>query len=488
MPELDWSKAPIHREFRDDWTTPEILLEGSLASGKTTVALDKEIEATQRYPGIQILVFRWTEDAVSTKLRVEWEKILSIRGLEATWDAKQKCYDFPNGSKVFMFGLKAVSQVEMFNKIRGLSVSRLCGDQVEECREIVAGELRGRLRPDLVATMRGIKFPFQLTFVANPSDTHFWLSEEFPVGDKIKGRRLISLSIFDNPFLPPETIEGLVRAWPEDHPCHLTMIQGKRGPQFMGPPVFRGLYDKEKHWRTLELRHDMPILESFEVGTENPTWVYGQAMYDGGIAVMGGLRGEKMMLEEFVQLVKGYRLKWFPPNLDVKTCVAPMGENLKATGNRYTLLDVLRKKLDIRPTLRGTGNAPDVRLAMIDNLGTYLKKYRADGLPMLGVNKDEDKFLVCDRDGAKQVPFVHYAFEAGFVWDENDVSVANKVIRKALEDDQFANAMHCIENIELNFLAGQKSPSEKALKRQKLLHQFDWMSSEDNGGEMQWGV
>src|SRR5882672_5420707 len=146
---------PIHEAIKADWKTPEILIEGSLGCAKTTVFLDKEIDALLKWPGIPILLFRWSQDAVDTKLRPAFEELLSIREVKSTWDEKKKRYVLDNGSMAYLFGLKSVSAIEQYNKIRGLGVSRIGGDQVEEAAQQVAAELRGRLRPDLTATMLG---------------------------------------------------------------------------------------------------------------------------------------------------------------------------------------------------------------------------------------------------------------------------------------------------------------------------------------------
>ncbi len=463
MAELDWTGMPTHQAIKADWTTPELLIEGSLGCAKTTVALDKEIDALLRWPGIPILMFRWTEDAVSTKLKTAFEEILAIRGLNPTWDAKQKLYQFENGSRAFMFGLKSVSAVEMFNKIRGLGVSRIMGDQIEEMEQAVAGELRGRLRPDLTATVSGRKYPFQLTFVANPSDSDFWLSREFPADNHIKGRKLFSLSVFDNPHLPQETVDGLMRAFPSDHPKNRTMVLGQRGPAVYGVPVFENLYRKDLHWaKPLQIRTDMPILESFEFGKHNPCWVFGQAMHAGGLAVHGGVLALGMVLEDFVPIVEQYRKDWYPKGVPVKTCAAPMGEKLQQAGARYTALDVLRKKAGIIAKWRDNGNAPDVRLAMIENLSSYMRKRNARGEESFAVSTDESRFIITGRaEDTRLSPFVHHACEGGYVWDPHFVSVSNKEVKQPREDDKFANAMHCLENIELNFCAGLRTAEER---------------------------
>lgn len=482
---LAWSN-PTHLAFLGDSDTPEILLEGSLGCGKTTAALDKEIDALLKWPGIPILLFRWTEDAVTTKLKPAFDELLSLRGVSADWDAKQKIYTFENGSRAWMFGLKAVSQIELFNKIRGLGVCRIMGDQVEEMDRTVAGELRGRLRPDLTATLKGLRFPFQLTFVANPSDQDFWLSKEFPIDNRVKGRRLYSLSVFDNPFLPKETIDSLLRQYPPDHPKHLTMVLGQRGPNIDGDPIFEGLYRKELHWRPILLRPSTPILEAFFFGTHNPTWIFGQKQYGDGLALLGGIRGEGLMLEDFLTVVDSYRKDWYPPNAPVQTCVAPMGDQ-QSTQPRFTGLNVLRKRLNVTPLSRANGNAADVRAAMVELIATFLRRRNVNGQEAFGVNNDPAKFLIANSDGPRESAFLHHACEAGAVWDKHFVSVGNKEVRRLHEDDKFANAMHAVEDICLNFLAGRLTDEEQAAKRAQQRQQHG-PSSPPLTGEAAWAV
>jgi hypothetical protein len=291
MPELDWTGMEIHLAIKRDVKMPERLIEGSLGCAKTTLGLDCEIDALIKHPGIPVLLFRWTEDAVTTKLRVAFEELCHIRGIEHSWDSKEKRYTLPNGSTAYAFGLKANSLVEEFNKIRGIGVSRIFGDQVEEVRPSVAAELRGRLRPNLAATLRNERYPMQLTFVANPSDYEFWLSKEFPESNSIKGRKMYSISIFDNKHLPQESIDSMLRQYAPDHPKYLTLVMGRRGPNVTGVPVYEGLYDKSLHWRPMAYDPRTPILESFEFGKHTPTWVCAQALRSGGLAIIGGMIG-----------------------------------------------------------------------------------------------------------------------------------------------------------------------------------------------------
>ena len=482
MADLDWADMPKHIAIKNDWKTNEILIEGSLNCGKTTLGLDKEIDALLKWPGIPILLFRWSEDAVETKLRPAFQELLRIRGLTAHWDAKPKRFVFPNGSMAYLFGLKSVSIIEQYNKIRGLGVSRIFGDQIEEMAPQVAGELRGRLRPDLTATLSGRRFPFQLTFVANPEDYDFWLSKEFPEDNHVKGRRLYSLSVMDNKHLPRESVESLLRQYPPEHPKHLTMVLGRRGPNIIGVPVFEGLYDKALHHVPVEPLARMPFLESFEVGKHNPCWVMAQQTYTGGLHAIGGVRAQEMALEDFLPIVKELRAAWTWPGAKIRTCTSPMGDKEAAISVRYTAMALLREA-GFRPTYWDTGNAADVRLALIESIAGYLRRRGPNGVESFAVNNDPAKWLSVSRDDVKEMAFMHIALEAGYVWDKHFVSVSNKEVRQPIEDDKFANAMHCLENIVLNFCAGQMS--QQARDRRVSTGRQKARTSQEAGGA--WG-
>lgn len=456
---LDWSNMPIHQSFKSDWSTPEILLEGSLGCAKSTAGLDKETDALLKWPGIPILLSRWTEESVSTKLQTAFEEILNIRNLDADWDSKAKLYRFPNGSIAHMFGLKAASEIELFSKLRSLGVSRIFVDQAEEVRRAVAEELRARLRPDLTATMKGIKYPFQLTFVANPSDDSFWLSREFPTDNHIKGRKLYSLSVFDNPHLPQETVDGLLRTFPEEHPKHQTMVLGKRGLNISGEAIYDQLYVRALHARPLTIRANAPLLEAFHCGTHNPAWVVAQRTYHGGLMLLGGIMGRGLTLEDFLPLVGRCREEWFP-DAEVLTTTGPLGETYQTARDRYTLMSVLRQ-WGVTPRWREYANAPDVQLAMIEIIGGLMRRRTAGREEAFGIESTPGKWFEASLDGVRLKPFLSFGFEGGYVWSDHTVSVSNATVRQPRNDDWYFNGMRCVENIVLNFCASSPTESDR---------------------------
>jgi hypothetical protein len=454
----------VHAEILQD-TTPELDVEGSLSCGKTTACLWKELDALVDYPGIWSLITRWTDDSVRTLLRPAFEQLARIRGIGLWWDDKHNYYNLENGSRCFAFGLRTQSQdpEQRYGKIRGLPVSRIYVDQAEQLPADIASELRARLRPDLEAKLRGADYPRQLTFSPNPTNDDHWLAKQFPITNTIKNRRYYAISLFQNRHnLPADFIESMLTEYPPEHPKHLTVILGQRGLNVVGDPVYDTLFDRRLHsHRPIAPREELPLLEAFEVGTHNPVWIACQRTYHGGLVALGGLLGKRLVLEEFLPLVKSYRAEWFPRTRGLKACTAPMGESVRTAGQRYTLLSVLRAA-GIEPVWLDAANAPDVQLAMIEHIAGLLKRRTIGREEAFGINADKSRWLLATPDGSiREVPFLAFAFEGGYVWSPHLVSINNKEVRQPFNDDEYANAMRALEHVVANFCAQHRSDAEQ---------------------------
>ncbi len=219
-----------HQEFLED-TTPEIDLEGALASGKTIVALWKELKFLLAFPGIWTFITRWSEDDVHTLLRPEFERLLRLREIDWAWNSKEKAYEFPNHSRCFAFGLRTseIDPIRRYGKIRGLPVSRIYVDQAEQLPDDFPLELRRRLRPNIEARVRGEHYPTQLTFTPNPTDNFHWLAREFPETNPEPSRKYYALSLLDNAHnLPEAMVRQAMLDCPPTHPRYRATILGRR--------------------------------------------------------------------------------------------------------------------------------------------------------------------------------------------------------------------------------------------------------------------
>ncbi len=457
----------VHQEILLD-ETREICAEGARNSGKTTVALWKVRQSLKDHPGIWWFIFRYSDGDTQSKLRPAFEKICEQfdQDDQPSWDSREKCYLFSNGSKCYAFGLKAVDAMSRYAKLRGLGVSGVYNDQSEELPADIGSEIRAALRQP--------GFPHQLMFTPNPpSDTH-WLTKAdkggFPVTNSIPGRKYYKLTLYQNAHhLPDETIKNLEATYPPSHARYSSMIMGERGLNVIGTPVYEGVFNRLLHVRQLSVDPTVPLVEAFAIGKANPAWVIAQQPYSGGWSLLGGILGENLFLEDFLPLVQQTRTKWFPKLTNVQTCCAPSGAVSRVS--RYTAISELRKA-GYAPRAREDSNAPDVRLAMIERIAGYMRKRGSSGEEAFGIQTNLDAnnpyWLRASRDGVYAFPFMANACEAGYVWDEHTISVGSKEVRRTLKDDWFEHGMNCLELLECNFGANRLSREEHDQKKQSM--------------------
>jgi len=450
----------LHEEIFHD-ISPELDVEGSRMCAKTTLLLSKEIHYLQKYAGIHTLICRYTDKATTTKLIPRFEALARILGLDCSdWDAKELCYNFPNGSKCYAFGLKSQNQAQRYEKIRGLDVSRVYNDQTEELPRDIGEELRASLR------QKG--FPHQLTFSPNPPGTNHWLADArhggFPTDNSVKGRKYYRLKLRDNAYnLNIADIELLERTFPPDHAKHGPMILGQRGINVIGESVFEDTFKRLLHVRALVIDPNIPLLEGFDFGKFNNVWCVAQRQHSGGLALLAGIIGENLFLEEFLPTVQEYREDWFGHfGIPFKTCCPPPAP-APNNGTRFTNLAILARN-GFKPHYRDNANAADVRLALIEQLAGYMRRRNASGDEAFGISDDASRWMKFSHAGLEPWPFMAQAFEAGIVWDEHLRSVSNNAVRQVRDDDWFGNVARAVSNIELNFCANRPTEAEREAK------------------------
>lgn len=460
MPPLNFQG--VHAKVLAD-TTPEIDLEGSLACGKTTLCLAKELLKAKEHPGIWGFMCRYSDNDTKTKLRPAFEEICSIYGESPAWDAKELCYVFDNGSKIYAFGLKSVDFLSRYAKLRGLAVSRIYVDQPEEMPGDIGLELRARIRPDLRASTQGRSFPTQLTLSPNPPSDRHWIAKQYPTDNSIKGRKHYALSVYDNAHnLPDGFIASLEASYPPGHAKHGPMVLGKRGVSVIGDPIFDDSFIRRAHVTKTPYAADDALYEAFDVGKHNPCWIVAQRPYAGGWRFLGGIQGQDLFLEDFLAVVKQKRQDWFGDlsRAKILTCSVPSGVRTAAQVPRYSTMNLLRDA-GFEPRFHEAGQSPDVLLAMIERLASYMRKRNGKGEEAIQVNSDESRFLRASGEGVDPAPFLAQGFEAGMVWDEHFVSVGSKEVRQPKEDDWFEHGLNCAAALELNFGADQSSEADR---------------------------
>jgi hypothetical protein len=449
--------------------------EGAFRAGKTTAALWKVFTSTQDHPGIHWLICRYSDGDTKSVLLPQWRAVLRTAGVTPTWDPVAHCDELPNGSRVYILGLKAQDQVSRYAKLRGRTLAGVYVDQAEELPADVYQELVGRLSQS--------GYPHQLLLTPNPPDEGHWLAREFPEDNRIAGRHYYSVPVYANAHnLPPEAIAGLEAAYPPAHPKHRSAVLGLRGLNVVGEPVYGHAFRRDLHVRPLVPDPQLPLLESIDYGKHHPCVVWAQYTPLGALHVLGGILGQDLYLEDFAPLVLQYRQQWFPRTAGVMTCCDPAGSHDNSQGIRLNGVQVL-KTHGLHPRWRDNSNAPDVRLAMVERLAALMRKRTAGG-EAFGVAADARWLRIAP---SRVVPhaFVADALEAGYVWDEHMVSVGSKQVRRPKKDGWFEHGMNCLEYVELNF-GGVQPTLEQVARRATAQERLALRRSQQDRDSWRW--
>lgn len=447
----------IHADVLAD-ETQEIDLEGSRMSGKTWVCSAKVLKSALKHPGIWWLIARYSGTETDNQLRPVFMQVCRLLGSEPVWHSDESAYWFPEVdgkvSKVFAYGLKTQSKEQRYAKIRGSGVAGVWLDQAEEVPSDVGTEIR--------ALVRQPGYPHQLIFSPNPPDEESWIADQFPDDIDQPNRKYYRLSLYDNKHnLPADSIERLEKAFPIVHAKHKSLILGMRGPNIVGVPCYEGSFRRDLHVGPVRFDPSSVLYEAYDAGKHHPTWMVAQRSPFGGLRLLGGIIGKRLFLEEFIPLVRRYRSEWFddePQSLITsRVCCDPPLSAEK--GLRFTTVNMLQAA-KLKPRWRENANAPDVREATIEHIGALMQRRSGNAQDFL-VNDDPSRWLMASHAVVKQTKLLVDGLEGSYVWSSNYVSVGNKTVRAPLFNEWLDGWQRCLENLVLNFLAGQMSQQER---------------------------
>jgi hypothetical protein len=435
--------AGKHWDALQDTTTREMDVEGAVRAGKTTVCLWREFNAAVTYPGIHILLVRWTDAMCDGLIKPLFRSICTQAGVQLEWHGEDGAYDqMPNGSRVYYRGLKTQDQTQRYSKLRGLTVARVYGDQAEEIPHDIYLELAARLSQP--------GFPHQITISPQSVHNDHWIAREFPADNSKPSRRYIPLSVHDNAHnLSPEVIPNLVRLYPPEHPQHRTLILGLRGMNVIGEPVYKGAFVRALHEGKAEFNPELPLDMALDFGKHHPCAVFRQTTVFGGLRFLGGILGQNMYLDDFMDVVLRYRAEWFPGAREIRECCDPAGAADTSHGTEGAV-KTLRGK-GVYPRYVPDSNSPAVRLAMVERQAAYMRQRAADGSEKFLISNHPERWYRVSSQATIPDKFLADGFEAGYVWDEHLVSVNNKPVRKPKKDGWYEHGQNCAEYLEVNF-------------------------------------
>ena len=418
-------------------------VEGALRASKTTIALWKELNALLAAPGLHTILCRWTEDATQSILKPIWRAVLQQAGITPRWNPLEHYDELPNGAWAYIRGLKAQDQQTRYGKFRGLTLGRAYIDQAEEVPADIYYELKARLSQP--------GYAHQIVITPQAVDERHWIAKEFPEDNHLPNRKYIPLSVYDNAHnLDAATLRNLEETYPLGHPKRRTLIEGRRGMNIIGDPVYGGAFNRRLHERALTYNPALPLEEAFDFGQHHPCWVARQVDPFGAILVLGGVQGEDLFLDDFMQVVERYRTEWFGTVKTLKTCCDPAGSQ-SGQGQRQTGVEILRTHYPSGHPIQylTTSNAPDVRLGMIEELAREMRR-RTSASEAFGVD-DTRWLVVSSRRGVLPEKFLADGLEVGYVWSPLTVSVNNKPMRQPKADGWYDHGQVCLQYLQHNF-------------------------------------
>lgn len=432
-----------HSEALQDTETLETCIEGAIRAGKTTVCLWREFNAAIAYPGIHMLIARWTDDGLFGLVAPLWRRICEQAGVKLEWHSDEKYDVLPNGTRVYLRGLKSQDQTLRYAKFRGLTLARVYLDQAEEVPEDIYLELTGRL------SQKG--FPYQMTISPQSVEQGHWIDKRFPADNRFLPRRkYLPLSVHDNSHnLTPGYIENLIATYPPEHPKHKTLILGQRGMNVTGTPVYKGAFVRTLHEQPVAFNPALPLDCGLDFGKHHPCVVFRQHTPLGAIHYLGGVFGQDMYLEDFLPVVLRYKREWFGTPMEERWCCDPAGAADNSQGTRVNGTTILERH-SINAIYQPNSNAPDVRHEMIERHAAAMRKRTPQGEAFI-INSDPDRWVRVSEGNAVSDRFLADGFEAGYVWDEHYVSVGSKQMRKAKKDGWYEHGQNASEYLELNF-------------------------------------
>ncbi len=443
-------------------------IEGAIRASKTTLCLRKRLKKALRFPGIHIMIARWTDDATHGLLKPVWRAMCLQAGVSLKWNGEEQYDELANGSRVYIRGLKTQDQTNRYAKFRGLTLADVYVDQAEELPQDVYEELAGRL------SQKG--YPHQITISPQSVEVGHWIDKLFPADNPIPERFYVPLSIMDNAHnLDPSVIPALHRIYPPEHPKHRTMILGKRGMNVIGEPVYKGAFVRELHVGKVNYDPGLPLDLALDFGKHHPCAVFRQTSVLGQRRYLGGILGQQLYLDDFLEIVNQKSAEWFPKPIERRECCDPAGAADTSHGTEGAV-KILKSK-GWKPRYVPDSNSPSVRLAMVERMAGQMRKRAADRSEMIVVSNDAERWLRVSESAVVTDQFVSDAFEAGYVWDQHLVSVGNKQVRKPKKDGWYEHGMNCCEYLELNF--GEGAPKQKppeARQPQMPTGPQSWMS------------
>lgn len=465
-----------------------------------------------RYQGIHIFYCRYKDDDLKT-LREVWSKVTSKYPtyLHPTWNAKDECWDFPNGewrgkvgegvysgSRVYLSSLRvaeARTDDAVHGKYKGKTLAVVVCEEAQEIPKINYDGLKERLSQSVDDF--GVKrdYPLKIVLVHNSVNTDHWIAKEYPLdGAGVctrPGHAHIRADLYSNAGnLGDAVMAGYETDYPPGHPLRRVIIEGRRGLTRAGKAVYEFEFKRTTHVTSAAtFTKFYPLLEGWDFGRQKPAVVWAQYIaHRAELRIVGAVKGNEIYLESFAPRVLAIRRRLFPHATEIRSWCDPTG----VTGNHgleYTAVSVLQQ-LGVQgqpakdPESSRDANDAEVRDKAIQTIAGYMLRTATDGLPAFQVCPGAIELV--RRDGAvieEASDVLVTAFEAGYVWSERAPSDDKPNVQRPQKGTPYDDLMNALEYIVIgeriplaptvSMLASATAKYQTAPQREQLREQIE---------------
>lgn len=469
-----WNPVQSRFLLADAATYPYVDLEGAVRAGKTTPLVAKVLNYCIDFPGIHCALTRWTQDGLDAQLKPRWRDWCRQNGVALKWHPDEE-YDeiLSTGSRVYLRALKSNEETSRYGKLAGLTLAVLGIDQPEEVPEDV-------YRAYVPARLSQPGYPHQVLLTPNPPGESHWLATDFPVQNNREGHLYLRTSVYDNRHnLGDGYIRSLELAYPVGHALRRRFIDGKRGLQIVGKPVYGETFNSNLHVGPTRLNPNVALLESWDFGHKHPHVTWSQLMPWGQLVILGGVMGMDAFIEDFCPAVLGIRAQWFggvwnpeaPDDAEwpyeIKSTGDPAGDQNNSQGTSISAADVLREHGVQLWTIPGA-NHIDARDRAIQHIAGYQRRLTKLGPAFL---VDPDRWLLMKPNEAP-IPSTHFvdALEAGYVWDERVYTTTlSPNTRRPKKDGYYDHGMNTLEYLVLAYGPAQPTRVDHAKAERRAI-------------------
>jgi len=307
---VQFNLTPKQREFLNLPHRYRLFL-GGVGSGKTTAGCLEVIRVCLFYPGSQVLVMRKTaRELEKTTLQVLEELLLQLN--EEVGGKKVKFYldKSTDGQYFLVKSLYRDGEIghsfiywtgaDKVDKIQGMNLSGFFVDEAREIEQEFFDVLRSRLR-----NPRG---PRRGWLASLPPPSGHWLDRLFLQGEGGEEYGYIHATTFDNPNLPQDFIEDIMRY---DERIYRELVLGEQIPSAVGGPIITNFSKKHHVLAGDRLKEKLDelgrlygerlhVYRGIDFGYHHPACVWGTFDSKGRFIVLREYIGEKMTLNEFL--------------------------------------------------------------------------------------------------------------------------------------------------------------------------------------------